>query len=292
MAARLPILVDDNLRYLKSYQVFLDNSSEHQSVKAFINGPLAEILASIGKGKTALHVMGVGSGTGENDLEILRQLHLQHPGAKVDYEVVEPSSDMLQKYKDLVENTPDLDHVTFTWNKMKMSQFENDCKGRNLEKKMDFIHIIQALYYVEDSEATILFFKSLLEKNGKLLILLVSGEGSWAKLWKIYRPQFGKTDIRESTTMGDLRSLLDSRGIPYQKYELPSKMDITSCFTSGDEKGELLLDFLTQVQDFSKNASPDLRAGVLDLLRGPDCSQEVDGRIMFNNNIEALLISP
>ncbi|XP_026878429.2 histamine N-methyltransferase isoform X2 [Electrophorus electricus] len=244
------------------------------------------------KGKTALNVMGVGSGSGEIDLEILRQLQLQHPGAKVDNEVVEPSSDMLQKYKDLVAKTPDLDHVTFTWNNMKTSELEKDWKERNPEKKMDFIHMIQALYYVEDTEAAILFFQSLLEKNGKLLLILVSGEGSWAKLWKTYGLQFGKTDISQSVTMGDIRSLLDSRRIPYQKHELPSKMDITSCFTSGDEKGELLLDFLTEVPDFSKNASPELRAGVLDLLRGPDCTQEVDGRIIFNNNLEALLLGP
>ncbi len=32
------------------------------------------------------------------------------------------------------------------------------------------------LYYVKDPAATISFFQSLLDKNGKLLIILVSGE--------------------------------------------------------------------------------------------------------------------
>ncbi|XP_076858359.1 histamine N-methyltransferase-like isoform X2 [Brachyhypopomus gauderio] len=39
---------------------------------------------------------------------------------------------------------------------------------------MDFIHMIQALYYVDDPEAAILFFQRLLQKNGKLLLILVS----------------------------------------------------------------------------------------------------------------------
>lgn len=34
----------------------------------------------------------------------------------------------------------------------------------------------QMLYYVKDPGATISFFQSLLDKNGKLLIILVSGE--------------------------------------------------------------------------------------------------------------------
>ncbi|XP_076858360.1 histamine N-methyltransferase-like [Brachyhypopomus gauderio] len=292
MAASLTSLVDDLSKYGESFQVFLDSSSEHQTIKSFINGPLTNILASIGEGKPTLNVLGVGSGSGEIDLEIIRQIQLRHPEAKVDNEVVEPSSDMLDKYKDLVSKTSDLDQVTFTWNNMKASEFEKTWKERNPDKKMDFIHMIQALYYVEDPESAILFFQSLLQKNGKLLLILVSGEGSWAKLWKTFGTLFGKNDTSQSVTMGDIKSLLDSRGVPYQKYQLPSRMDITSCFTPGDEKGELLLDFLTEVQGFRKSAPPELTAAVLDLLRRPDCSKEEDGRVIFNNNLEALLLNP
>lgn len=34
----------------------------------------------------------------------------------------------------------------------------------------------QMLYYVKDPEATVSFFRSLLHKDGKLLIILVSGK--------------------------------------------------------------------------------------------------------------------
>lgn len=77
----------------------------------------------------------------------------------------------------------------------------------------------------------------------------------------------------------------------YQNYELPSQMDITECFTEGDEKGELLLDFLTEVLDFSKTASPELKDGVLKLLRHPDCSVESDGKVLFNNNLGVIVIN-
>lgn len=91
-------------------------------------------------------------------------------------------------------------------------------------------------------------------------------------------------------TTGDIKSLLDGQRVSYRSYELPSQMEITECFTDGDEKGELLLDFLTEVLDFSKTASPELKAGVLELLRHPDCSVESNGKVIFNNNLGVIVI--
>ncbi|KAA8588323.1 hypothetical protein FQN60_001517 [Etheostoma spectabile] len=248
MASSLKCLVDNDSRYQKCFQLFLERSSEHQCMRDFIHNMLPDILGSIGDGKSHLNVIGVGSGAGEIDLEMLAKLRLKHPRVTVDNEVVEPSSTQLHNYKVLVSQKPGLDYIKFTWNKMTATEFEEHWRVKKMTKKADFIHMIQMLYYVKDPGATISFFQSLLDKNGKLLILLVSG-------------------------------------VSYQSYELPSEMDITECFTEGDEKGELLLDFLTEVMDFSKTASPELKAGVLELLRHPDCSVESNGKVIFNNNL-------
>ncbi|KAM9486071.1 histamine N-methyltransferase-like isoform 2-T2 [Clarias gariepinus] len=287
-------LGDDYSRYLKSFEVFLERSSEQQSMTDFIHNTLPDILTTyiVGAGKSTLNVMGLGSGSGKIDLEILSQLHTKYPEASMENEVVEPSGDMLHKYKDLVSKMPGLDHITFRWNQMTASEFESDWKQRNTDKTLDFIHMIQMLYYVNDPEATISFFRSLLHKDGKLLIILVSGQGGWSKLWKTYQAQLCKPGISQSLTASDVKDFLNTNGIPYLSYTLPSQMDITDCFTTGDEKGELLLDFLTEVMEFRKNASPELKAGVLELLRHPECSQEVDGRVIFNNNLEALVLNP
>lgn len=92
-------------------------------------------------------------------------------------------------------------------------------------------------------------------------------------------------------TIRDIQSFLDSKGERYQSFELPSQMDITECFTQGDENGELLLDFLTEVLEFSTTAPLELRAGVMELLRHPDCSVESNGRVMFNNNLGAIVLN-
>ncbi|KAG7503689.1 hypothetical protein JOB18_043207 [Solea senegalensis] len=292
MASPLMSLGQDDNRYQKSFQLFLERSSEHQCMQDFIHRQLPEILASIGDGKSHLNVIGVGSGAGTIDLEMLSVLRLKHPAVTVENEVVEPSSQQLHNYRVSVAQKPELDYIKFTWNKMTASEFEEAWKVKKLTKRADFIHMIQMLYYVKDPGATISFFQSLLDKNGKLLIILVSGESGWGRLWRTYRHQLCNTEISQCVTTGDIKSFLDSTGVSYQSYELPSQMDITECFTEGDEKGELLLDFLTEVLDFSKTASPELRAGVLQLLRHPDCSVESDGKVIFNNNLGVIVIDP
>ncbi|KAK5921188.1 hypothetical protein CgunFtcFv8_024913 [Champsocephalus gunnari] len=292
MASPLKSLVIDDNRYQKSFQLFLERSSEHQCMQDFIHNTLPDILASIGDGKSHLNVIGVGSGAGEIDLEMLSQLRLKHPGVTVDNEVVEPSSTQLHQYKVMVSQKPNLDYIKCTWNKMTSSEFEEQWRVKKMTKKADFIHMIQMLYYVKDPGATIEFFQSLLDKKGKLLIILVSGESGWGKLWRTYRSQLCHTEISQCVTTGDMKSFLDSKGVSYQSYELPSQMEITECFTEGDEKGELLLDFLTEVLDFSNTASPELKAGVLELLQHPDCSKESNGKVIFNNNLGVIVIDP
>ncbi|XP_072301272.1 histamine N-methyltransferase [Eucyclogobius newberryi] len=290
MASPLKCLVQDDERYQKSFQLFLERSSEHRCMRDFIHNTLPDVLASVGKGKSQLNVIGVGSGAGTIDLEMLSQLRLKHPRVLVDNEVVEPSSQQLHKYRVMVGQKPDLDYIKFTWNEMTASEFEEQWRQKNITKKADFIHMIQMLYYVKDPEATIDFFQSLLDKNGKLLIILVSGESGWGKLWETFRSQLCNTEISQCVTTGDIKRLLDHRRVPYKSYELPSHMDITECFTDGDETGELMLDFLTEVLDFSNTAPPELRQGVLKLLRDPQCSVEKEGRVMFNNNLGVIVL--
>ncbi|KAJ8253035.1 hypothetical protein GJAV_G00208400 [Gymnothorax javanicus] len=290
MAYKFQCLADDDNRYLQSFQLFLERSSEHQCMLDFVHGVFSDILASIGEGSSSLNVLGVGSGAGEIDLEMLSQLHRTHPGLMVDNEVVEPSNDMLHKYKALVSKASNLDYVVFKWNEMTASEFENHWREKNLTKKMDFIHMIQMLYYVSDPHATVTFFRSLLKKNGKLMIILVSDKSGWGMLWKTYRADLRKGDISQCLTTGDIKSFLDADGVKYKSYQLPSQMDITECFIEGNEKGDLLLDFLTEVAEFRKCAPPGLKEGVLDLLQHPDCSTEMEGRIVFDNTLEVLVL--
>ncbi|XP_066431261.1 histamine N-methyltransferase isoform X2 [Eleutherodactylus coqui] len=283
-------LLSDNSRYVEAFRLFLTNSTEHQCMLQFIETRLPDIVSSIGNGGSAINVLGVGSGSGEMDLKIFSKIQARYPGVPINTEIVEPSPEQLLSYKERVARTPGLADIHFTWHKKTSSEFELKVKEEKSDKKYDLIHMIQMMYYVKDAPATLAFFKSLLAPNGKLLIILVSGNSGWSTLWKKHGSRLPLNDLCLYITAGDIADILSSEGATFQSYELPSDMDITECFIDGDRNGDLLLDFLTETCDFNKNASPELREEIMRDLQSPGCSAAKDGKRIFNNNLSALVV--
>uniref|UniRef100_A0A3B4AKX3 Histamine N-methyltransferase n=1 Tax=Periophthalmus magnuspinnatus TaxID=409849 RepID=A0A3B4AKX3_9GOBI len=220
-----------------TFQLFLDSSTEHQSMRDFIHNALPDILASVGNGKSQLNVIRVGSGAGEIDLEMISQLCLKHLGVLVDNEVVEPNSEQFHNYT----------------GKLQALVAHDQCVA-------DFIHMVQVCVLGLD----LIFYSNIVGQKVSLSFF-ITGDSGWVNLGKTFRSQLCNTEISQCLTTADIKSLLDMRRVPYKSYELQSHMDITECFTEGDETGGLMLDFLTEVLDFSKTASPELRQGVMRL---------------------------
>ncbi|NWW72170.1 HNMT methyltransferase, partial [Climacteris rufus] len=291
MASPMRSLLTDPDRYLQSFRLFLERSTEHQSMREFVEKRLPDVIASIGNGKSTINVLSVGGGAGEMDLQILSKVRARYPGVTINNDVIEPSADQVSKYKERVAQTSNLENINFTWHKETAYEYESRMNAEKKSKKWDFIHMIQMLYYVKDVPATIRYFHSLLESQGKLLVILVSGNSGWQTLWKKFASSFPLDDLC-FVSSADLPRILDSAGLKYQLYELPSHMDITSCFIEGDKGGELLLDFLTETLDFAKTAPPELKRQVMEELRKPGCSENRDGKVFFNNNLGVIVIEP
>ncbi|XP_043930901.1 histamine N-methyltransferase-like isoform X2 [Protopterus annectens] len=285
-------LFSDHSRYVKSFQLFLDRSTEHQCMQEFINKELPDILSRIGNGNSSINVLGIGSGSGEVDLQMLRKVEEKHPEVHINNDIVEPSAEHVMLYKELVSRTPDLQKMSFKWNKMTSSEYEKQMKEENEKKKWDFIHMIQVLYYVESIEETIKFCHQHLEKNGKIVIILVSGNSGWASLWKKYGSRLPLNDICNYITSRDVKEAVDRMGLKCQHYDLPSIMDITECFIDGNEEGELLVDFLTETLHFSKTAPPSFKSELMEYLKQPECSTRRDDKIVFNNTLGAIVVEP
>ncbi|KAM9189234.1 histamine N-methyltransferase-like [Mergus octosetaceus] len=292
MAFSMRSLMSDPSRYLRSFRVFLAKSTEHQCMQEFVERQLPCVLASIGHGKPAINILSVGGGAGEIDLQILSAVQARYPGVTINNEVVEPSAEQILKYKERVAATSNLENVKFTWHKETAYEYESRMNAEKKSKKWDFIHMIQMLYYVKDVPATIQYFHSLLEAQAKLLIIVVSENSGWETLWKKYGSSLPLDDLCSYVSSADIKRMLDSAGLKYQLHELPSNMDITCCFTEGDKDGELLLDFLTETLDFSKTAPPELKHQITEELKKPGCSEKRNGKVLFNNNLSAIVIEP
>ncbi|XP_021404371.2 carnosine N-methyltransferase 2 isoform X1 [Lonchura striata] len=275
--------------YVEAFKAFLDHSTEHQCMDEFNKDQMPNIVAGLGAGKSTLNVLGVGSGTGEQDLKMIRILQAVHPGVFIDNEIVEPNPQHVAAYKELVNQAPDLQNVSFIWHQLTSLEYEQQVKERGTHKKFDFIHMIQMLYRVEDIPSTIKFFHSCLDHHGKLLIIILSDSSGWASLWKKHRDCLPATDSGHYITCSGITEVLRGLGVRHRVYELPSGWDITECFVEGDAVGGRMMDFLTGTKNFLGTAPPALRRRLQEALCQPECSSTRDGRVIFSNNLSMIV---
>jgi len=111
----------------------------------------------------------------------------------------------------------------------------------------------------------------------------------WDILWKSYRKALCTNSISEYSSAGDIKAHIDSLGLKYDEFAMSHAYDITDCFDPESGNGERLLDFMTDQERFHRSLTPELRKGILDLLRNK-CSTEKDGRVMFNSNLTCILV--
>ncbi|NWW99398.1 HNMTL methyltransferase, partial [Caloenas nicobarica] len=277
--------------YVEAFKSFLDHSTEHQCMDEFNKEEMPKIMASVNtfKLKSSSHFFFLVF-LSEQDLKMIRILQAAHPGVLIDNEIVEPNAQHVAAYKELVNQAPDLQNVSFIWHQLTSSEYEQQVKEKGTQKKFDFIHMIQMLYRVEDIHNTIKFFHSCLNRHGKLLIIILSDSSGWASLWKKYRHCLPPTDSGHYVTSNGITDVLKRLGVVYRVYEFPSGWDITECFIEGDPVGALTMDFLTGTKDFLGTAPPALRRRLHEALCQPECSSTKDGRIIFSNNLSMIVV--
>ncbi|XP_072435810.1 histamine N-methyltransferase isoform X3 [Chiloscyllium punctatum] len=291
-----PLSLDFN-QYYKSFKLFLERSTEHECMQKFIDENLPDVIASIGKkGGSSLNVLGVGSGSGKIDLEILGKIQSKHPGFFIHNEVVEPNPQHISKYKALVKEWNSGPNISFTWNQMTSGEYEMQNKKRNeinLFWKSSILTLMKSSW--PSKKKNMFFWGFFLPGLTTTFMSGVEALGKWSRknlydggyhsLWRKAGSRF-----LSSCLFLDVHKVLDEIRMKYHIYELSSIFDITECFIEGNENGELLLDFLTHIVDFRKTAPADLKAEVLQCLRQPQCSREENGKILFNNNLHFIVI--
>ncbi|NWV49130.1 HNMTL methyltransferase, partial [Daphoenositta chrysoptera] len=278
--------------YVEAFKSFLDHSTEHQCMDEFNKEQMPNIAAGH-KAEHASLLLGdclAGGVAGEQDLKMIRILQAVHPGVFIDNEIVEPNPQHVAAYKELVNQAPDLQNVSFIWHQLTSLEYEQQVKEKGTHKKFDFIHMIQMLYRVEDIPNTIKFFHSCLDHHGKLLIIILSDSSGWASLWKKHRDCLPATDSGHYITSSGITEVLQRLGVEHRVYEFPSGWDITECFIDGDALGGRMMDFLTGTKDFLGTAPPALRRRLREALCQPECSSTRDGRVIFSNNLSMILV--
>ena len=101
---------------------------------------------------------------------MLEKLTVQFP--RIYNRVVDPSEELLAKYKELALSKADqLRGVTWDWRQQTLEEYE---KAGDLTK-FHFISAVHSLYYVDDLEGSLLYLYDRLLPDGMLLVILISG---------------------------------------------------------------------------------------------------------------------
>ncbi|XP_041857669.1 histamine N-methyltransferase-like [Melanotaenia boesemani] len=275
--------------YLNSFQFYLEKSGEHAVLRQYVEKILPGEFQRIGAGKSSLDVLGVGSGGGEIDAHMLSLLQSSFPAIPITADIVEGSSALVDKFKAMVAKTANLQKIPFTWHIMHSEDYEKHVKAKGDMKKFDFIHMIQMIYYVDNLAETIKFYHSLLKINGRLMIIIEAGNSGWDILWKTYNKDLCGNEVKEYRASTEILTCLKSLGLKYEEYSIPNSFDITECFDLSSGSGECLLSFMTARDHFSESFSPEIRAGMLDLLR-TKCSTEKDGKLLFDSTLSCIIV--
>ncbi|XP_019643686.1 PREDICTED: histamine N-methyltransferase-like [Branchiostoma belcheri] len=231
--------------------------------------------------ESGVRVLGIGSGSGEIDSVILKRLLQRHNN--VYSRVVEPSEEMIGRYKSLVREDASLGAVEFDWRQQTAEEYFTTKEDTTFH----LIHAIHVLYHVEDLHATLRNTWEQLADGGCLFIAMQSDKSGWGNMWKTMRETFIQDDplntrLRHS---GDVKQCLDAMAISYVTSEDESHINVTECLKEDSETGSLLLDFLTQTPDVSNE--PQIKSVVQEHIRR-NCSV-IDGRTLLQSINEIII---
>ncbi|CAN9497911.1 unnamed protein product [Ophioblennius macclurei] len=271
------------------FQLYLQMTDEHQAVFKAINNILPQEFQRIGKEKKKLDILGVGSGGGQVDSQILSILQTTLPTMPLTVDIVDGSAKLVENFKGLVAKSPNLQKIPFAWHFMHSEDYEQQVKTKADKKTFDFIHMIQMVYYVDNLDETIKFYHSLLNKNGRFMIIVSFANGGWDILWRTYEKELCVNDVKSCRSEQEVFAVLKKQGLKYEEHLITNSFDITGCFDPSNVNGQRLLSFMAQTDDFSKSFTPKARAGILDVLRN-QCSTVEDGKIMFNSDLNCIIV--
>ncbi|XP_078381472.1 histamine N-methyltransferase-like [Oculina patagonica] len=286
--------------YLNAFQAYIANSTVRETMKNYSCEAADHIMQNLTdsvKNSPIFRVLGVGSGDGKHDIEILkivagclRSSHVEKP--LIHTCIVEPSSPLIADFQRSVSPLPEslgsLADVSFEWRETRFEDFICSSLSRESEH-YHLAHFICSLYYMDAEESLRNCFKEL--ADGGAMFYLIAGENSYfTKLAHHFVGKLKHLSMSKFYTGKDVAAIAERNKWKYE--ELPKvqyEVDITSCFEKSSQTGSLLLDFLTHQIDFQGTAGQMLYNEVMDYLT-ESCTSDSNGRKILTTEFAIVII--
>ena len=242
--------------YFNAFQVNLSNSNVREVKKSYSCEAAAHIVQNLTdsvKRSRIFRVLGVGSGDGTQDIEILKVVakSLRSSIAEKPWIftcIVEPSSPLITDFQRSVSPLPDslarLADVSFEWRETRFEYFIRSSLSQE-SSCYHMAHFICSLYYMDPEDSLRSCYKQLADASA-MFCMIAGADSYYAKLSHRFE---GKLKCLPASYFYNAENVVAFAEQNNWKYEeLPKvqyEVDITSCFDKSSQSGNLLLDFLT-----------------------------------------------
>ncbi|XP_063954980.1 histamine N-methyltransferase-like [Lytechinus pictus] len=206
----------------------------------------------LNKSGNALFSLGIGSGTGEFESSLLRQISMRYK--RIHHTVVEPVKSFIERYQSLLLTEDAVKDIQFDWKEQTMQTFQKDReeqKGGKQPNNFHFISAVHSLYYASDMEDTIRFFYDLLDDGGVLMIAVTTDQSSNTKFIKNFPVIIEHNPHITVVNSSDVERSLKTLGLPYDVHAQSSSADISSVFDESSAEGNYTLHLRSSVMTSS-----------------------------------------
>ena len=284
-----------------SFQSFLALSNQESTILncikehifPLIDEGICEILNTRTSNGSPFRVLSVGSGEGQNDINILKALidnkrRVDGEAIAVMNRVIEPHLGRLDRFcsktESLHEHFQGRATIDFEWVPTTFQEYTAQKRARDVT--FDLIHFTHSIYYVGVEEALVHCYEKELGKAGVIISIAQAEDDPMLKFARKFPEQRSPSFPRNK----DVVSVAIKRGWRY--FACPgdsNSLDITTIFDSSSRGGNYLLDFLTNRVQLRQNEGMETVRKILKFWKQQSYVNE-DGRRIVDIRDHAVII--
>ncbi|XP_077986501.1 histamine N-methyltransferase A-like [Glandiceps talaboti] len=239
-------------------------------------------VTSSGEDVDIFRYLGVGSGSGEADINVLIELKKTYP--KIRATIWEPSSGLIEDFKERVKDQPALDDIEFEW---KTVSIEEQMKNGTNGERFHCILLVGVMAYLDEMAPPMKYLYNLLSKSGTMFNVNSADSSVFDNL----RLKFPELLYRhKSVHTSDIVTVFEEIGAEVTLEEVKAVVDITKCLQQDSDEGNDILDLITHTLNFRKTVPKETYDSVFQLLLSPPMVEKRDGKVFVDNTRDVIIV--
>ena len=221
----------------------------------------------------SLNILSIGSGNGQTDLSFLRVIKEEliktdlGRNVKIFNRAIEPNLCSCGLYKAAIENLPSpLDDGKTAFDICQQS-FEEYQQSHREPLSFDIIHFIHSIYFVDIEKALLHCFENELSDKGKIICIAARRDLTCSVLSKLQQKLQWHVGSEIYDVVDKMVQIANKNGWKIEVHDQKYSVDVTEVFDPHSTEGKLLLDFLTQTENFRNTQDKEFVEETLPFIR-------------------------